>query len=308
MGSRLLYTIIFRRISFLRRFCGWFDSGIQEDGYILGMVMVFFVVFTILGLAFLKMSGFEKLAVSRQYHKTRAFYHADGGIHKGIWLLNNVSKAAATFSDATVSVSYDSVNLIMKAIGSSGGRQDSLKVTLQASGGSGSGTFTLRPSGSGAYSNNTHSPGSGSNWDKVDEATSDEASTFVYSSGFLWNSDTYITEDPGSNPGTINSVVIFIRVRSLYSGTQTRTIAYTYNTRYYGDIINTHGQTSFTNYSTAYTTNPNTSSAWTWSEVNDMQVGVRNYYYSDCTQVWAQVYYTQAGGGNDYTILTWEEL
>lgn len=108
------------------------NCKIIEDqcGYILGLVMIFFVVFTMLGLAFIKMGGFERLHVSKYHHRTRAFYLADGGIHKGMWLLNNVSKVAATFSNDSVNVTYDSLNLIMKSVGISGGVQDSIKAVI----------------------------------------------------------------------------------------------------------------------------------------------------------------------------------
>ncbi len=102
----------------------------DERGYVLGLVMVFFVVFTILGLAFIKMQGFERLHVFNYDQKTSAFYRAEGGIYKGMWLLNTVSKAAATFSDATVTVVYDSVNKEMKATGIAGSTLDSIKVSV----------------------------------------------------------------------------------------------------------------------------------------------------------------------------------
>ena len=276
----------------MQKFRKTFKIFKNQNGYILGMVMVFFVVFTILGLGFIKMSGFEKLAVSRQYHKTRAFYHADGGIHKGIWLLNNVSKAAATFSDATVSVTYDSVNLIMKATGSSGGRQDSLKVTLQASGGSSGETFTLRPTGTGATTQH-YDTGCSSNWQCVDEETSDGDATHVYYSGILlWKTDTYALADPSASSGNINSVVVYIKAQQYSVLSRVRTVIRTASTDYYGTII-APPATTYTDYSTTYTTNPNTSSAWTWSEVNSLQIGVRSYDHGDITQVWAVVYYTQ---------------
>ena len=92
--------------------------------------MIFFIVFTLLGLAFIKMGGFERLHVSKYYHRTKAFYYADGGIHKGMWLLNHVSKAAATFSESNVTVVYDSVNLVMTTTGTASNVQDSIKVTI----------------------------------------------------------------------------------------------------------------------------------------------------------------------------------
>jgi len=101
-------------------------------GYILGMVMVFFVVFSIMGLTFIKMGTFEGIAGSNNYDKVKAFYNAQAGIHRGLWLANKVSKAAATFSDATVSVVYDSVNHKMTAASQSGSITDSILVTTSS--------------------------------------------------------------------------------------------------------------------------------------------------------------------------------
>jgi len=98
------------------------------------MVMVFFVIFSMMGLAFLKMASHENIQALNNYHRVQALYNAEAGIHKGLWLANKVSPAAATFADGTVSVVYDSVNLTLTAIGTSGSMQDSIRVTLYQSG------------------------------------------------------------------------------------------------------------------------------------------------------------------------------
>ncbi len=104
----------------------------EQNGYILGMVMIFFVVFTLLGLAFLRTAGDERIHVHNYQDHLKAFYNAENGIYKGLYLLNIVSKAAATFSNDSVIVAYDSTNLTMTAEGISGSVRDSIKVYLQA--------------------------------------------------------------------------------------------------------------------------------------------------------------------------------
>ena len=104
----------------------------EQNGYILGLVMIFFVVFTLLGLAFLRMAGDERIHVHNYQDHLKAFYNAENGIYKGLWLLNKVSKAAATFSNDSVDVSFDSTNLTMTAEGISGSVRDSIKIYLQA--------------------------------------------------------------------------------------------------------------------------------------------------------------------------------
>ncbi len=102
----------------------------DQHGYILGLVMIFFIIFTIMGLAFVKMGSFESLHALNHYQRVKAYYHAESGIHKGLWLLNDVSAAAATFSNDTVSAVYDSVNFILTSTGTVGNVNKTIKVTL----------------------------------------------------------------------------------------------------------------------------------------------------------------------------------
>jgi len=103
----------------------------RENGYILGLVMIFFVVFSIMGLAFIKMAGHERLHSFNYYNRVKAYHHASAGIYKSLWLLNKVSAAAGSFSDATVTVVYDSENLEIVATGKSGNIEKTIKVTLE---------------------------------------------------------------------------------------------------------------------------------------------------------------------------------
>jgi len=103
----------------------------EQNGYILGLVMIFFFVFTLLGLAFLRMAGDERIHVHNYQDHLKAFYNAENGIYKGLWLLNKVSKAAVTFSNDSVIVAFDSTTLIMIAEGISGSVHDSIRVYLE---------------------------------------------------------------------------------------------------------------------------------------------------------------------------------
>jgi len=76
------------------------------------------------------MGGLERLQTSKYSQKEKAFYHAAGGIHKGLWLANKVSNLAATYSDATVSVVYDSVGFILTATGQAPNAQKKIRATL----------------------------------------------------------------------------------------------------------------------------------------------------------------------------------
>ncbi len=114
-------------------------SATNEQGYVLGLVMVFFIIFSLMGLAIVKMGSHESVQAVNQYDRVRAFFNAEAGIHEGLWRINKVSNAAGTFADATVTVVYDSVGLVLTATGSAGSIQDSIRVTLNTTGGTSSG-------------------------------------------------------------------------------------------------------------------------------------------------------------------------
>ncbi len=106
----------------------------DESGYILGVVLIFFLVFSLLGMAFIRMADSEGGAVVRDVNASRAYYFAAGGIHKGLWRLNAIGAAAASFSDSSVTVAFDSLAQTMTATGSAGQAQKSIRVTLEKNG------------------------------------------------------------------------------------------------------------------------------------------------------------------------------
>lgn len=160
------------------------------------------------------------------------------------------------------------------------------------------GTETLRPSGVGSFAQLTP-VGATYNWQCVDEEGADEDTTYVKSSSTSWKTDTYLTQDHSTGSGTINKVTIYVRCKSSNTFGEVanaRTALRTHSKTYNGSTITLTG--SYANYYTDYATNPYSSSAWTWSEVDDMEVGVggkNSGFYgwlAYCTQVWAVVDYT----------------
>jgi hypothetical protein len=170
-----------------------------------------------------------------------------------------------------------------------------------------SGTETLRPNASGTY---TQCAGFGDspNYRCVDDVTPDEDTTYVWPGVGGLRRDTYATEDSGVGTGTINSVTLYFRAR-LAGSCPTHTAStqlLTHGTLYPGANVTLTG--SYADYSTVYTTNPNTGSAWTWTEVNDMEIGIGITGCSPgnepfVTQVWAVVDYS---GGAPSTNITFE--
>jgi prepilin-type N-terminal cleavage/methylation domain-containing protein len=166
-------------------------------------------------------------------------------------------------------------------------------VWASTSGGGTGGTpqsVIIRPSGNGSWTQNDDL-GCSSNWQCVDESTSDNDATYIGDNDENWETDTYQAINP-SVTGTIDSVVIRINVR-MTSGTNdnARTVIVVGGTRYYGSTIDLDAVTSYSVYSTKYATNPGTSSAWIWTDINNLEIGIDLDDDARCTQVWAEVFY-----------------
>ncbi len=202
-----------------------------------------------------------------------------------------------TFTD-NVTDSYDDQTMIASSanITVSGGQ-----VKLSYASGS-SATETLRPNATGDETGISEQyPATGANWDKVDEATSDDDTTYIQNNGG-WQEDLYNTGNHVTGSGIINYVKVYMVNRAL--DTPTRTGAYVH--------IKTNGveyngpeellTTSYATYSNQWTNNPQTGSAWTWDEIDALQIGVGirgskaggspSTRYTRSTQVYVEVNYT----------------
>ncbi|MFA4839333.1 MAG: pilus assembly PilX N-terminal domain-containing protein [Candidatus Neomarinimicrobiota bacterium] len=102
----------------------------SEDGSILGMVLVFFLILTIVGTAFLTLASQESMLSAKQYHRTRAFYRAESGLNIALWRINHGADGFGTFSTDTVTVEFDTVTNILRATGTSGSAERTLQVNL----------------------------------------------------------------------------------------------------------------------------------------------------------------------------------
>ena len=164
-------------------------------------------------------------------------------------------------------------------------------VWSETGGAGSSGMETLRPSGSGYYTGLSSSGCMFNNWQCVDEEINDGSTSYLTKSGGGggWSQDSYSTENHSIGSGSIDSVVIYMSCAGM-PASQARTFLRTHNDNYDGStevpIIG-----SYNNYSTTYITNPYTSAPWTWTEIDDMEIGVRLNNGCMCTQVWAEVYY-----------------
>lgn len=142
------------------------------------------------------------------------------------------------------------------------------------------------------------------NWEMVDEVYADDNLTFVsnVSNCLVPRRDLYQLGNVSLPSGAIvDDVIIYARVRSDYDEPERRhfrTVIKTYSTEYMGGEIEV-GK-NWLNIATEYTKNPFTDSAWTESEINALQAGIRidagcsggvPSYFGKCTQVWVEVSY-----------------
>jgi len=88
--------------------------------------------------------------------------------------------------------------------------------------------------------------------------------------------DTYNLEDHSQGSGTINSVTVYIRTRATSGTHAAEVVIRTHGTDYFGNYTSPV-PTSYTDISATWTTNPNTSSAWTWAEIDALEAGVKHY-------------------------------
>jgi hypothetical protein len=97
-------------------------------------------------------------------------------------------------------------------------------------------------------------------------------------------------DDHTSETGTINSVTVYAVAKLAANGDdQLSLVAYTYGTAYASPSQSI--TTSYATYSYTWNTNPNTGSAWTWTEIDNLQAGVKYVKGTTGKEIWVtQVY------------------
>jgi len=157
-------------------------------------------------------------------------------------------------------------------------------------------TETLRPTGAGDETNIQTVTGAATHWEAVDDTgTGDDATTnVVHNTDNVYARDLYAMANSAIASGTINSVTIYIKHEGIAA--YSRTVLKTNGTVYESGNLTTSGDDVWEYNSTVYTTNPQTGLAWTWAEIDAMQVGVGNFrsptQQGRITQVYAVVDYT----------------
>ena len=139
-------------------------------------------------------------------------------------------------------------------------------------------------------------PASGAHWDKVSETSPDGDSTYVTTDSNNWEEDLYNIEDHSTQTaaGTITYVKIYAEARVTANATQSNLYIHIKTN---GVEHNGSEQTltlSYATYSYQWNNNPQTGQAWTWDEIDILQIGVGIRRpdvaeYTRVTQVYAEV-------------------
>ena len=156
------------------------------------------------------------------------------------------------------------------------------------------GSLILRPNAAGTTTGLT--PSTVPNYACVDETSSDGDTTYVYRGSTTVAYDTYNIPDTTLTGLTIQSITVHIIARENifngYARPEIRIGGADYSGGSYNSLAGSYTEDTYT-----WTTNPNTSAAWTWTNINSLEIGVQMYaqfsgYAPRCTQVWVEVTYT----------------
>ena len=202
----------------------------------------------------------------------------------------------ATFSNTVTDTFDDETKIASKSdIVVTGGQ-----VKLTSAGG----TETLRPDAAGDEENinGVTGDGSGTHYTVVDEATPDGDTTYVEDNHPGYRKDLYNITDHSVGSGTINYITVYARCKATGAPTQASLKIAIKAGQGTGapDTDSESGPitvtTSYASYSEQWNTNPKTSAAWTWDEIDALQIGVKvrraaNGVYTRCTQVYVVVNY-----------------
>jgi hypothetical protein len=163
-------------------------------------------------------------------------------------------------------------------------------------------TETLRPNAAGDETGiASQHPGSGAHWDKVDDETPDENTTYVYAQSATYQRDLYNLPASSIPDGaTINFIKVYFRCATWQTDGKTgyaKASIKSDSTVTDGseNEVTGHIQGNFETFSEQWNTNPADSQAWEKTDIDALQIGVSlkkgTSSITYCTQVYVEVDY-----------------
>ncbi len=156
--------------------------------------------------------------------------------------------------------------------------------------------LTLRPNAAGAETALSKNGTGGENWDRVDEVTPDETTTYVYNSSSAYKRDLYNIPNHTSQSGPISSVRVYVRCKNDSGGTNGWWKSSLKSGATVSDGTENGPSESWYTTSYAWSVDPADGLAWTWADIDALQIGVSlssTGIEGDCycTQVYVEVTY-----------------
>jgi len=153
-------------------------------------------------------------------------------------------------------------------------------------------TTTLRPNGAGATQG---WDAEGGGYDRVDEVSSDGDTTRLYTPTDN-KVATFALENHTTQRGVISAVDVYINVKGVDPVSNSTQLALRTGGTDFFSSTKTYNNTSYHEETASWATNPNTSNAWTWAEIDALEAGMKRITGGGqaVTQVWVVVTYTSA--------------
>ncbi|MCH8027528.1 MAG: prepilin-type N-terminal cleavage/methylation domain-containing protein [candidate division Zixibacteria bacterium] len=156
-----------------------------------------------------------------------------------------------------------------------------------------SGVLILRPNGSGSITS-LSTAGCGSNWQCISEVTSDEDATRLERASNSYATDVYAMEDIPFTDCDILRVTVSYRARKEKNTGAAMPVIYVAGVEYQGTESSLTN--SYSNYSYQWNSNPGSGSAWTWSDIVNLEAGLalkgqNASFPAYVTQVWLEIEY-----------------